>query len=141
MVTGYLVQVAVDYIEDRRYDSLADNLRHKDNMYLMGICHLIKKSNAILLRPGGLTIHQIVVSPDLMKNAGRKLLIRVCFCQRPWHYDLFQRLTPKSVPTRADSPIATVPQKVILMTPFFMSEPPVLAARAPSRARKSIDKP
>jgi hypothetical protein len=49
--------------------------------------------------------------------------------------------TPNKYPTKAVNPIAAVPQKVIRTTAFLILEPPVFAARDPSKIRKMIAKP
>lgn len=49
--------------------------------------------------------------------------------------------TLKRYPTKAVSPMATVPQKAILKIDFPMFEPPVLADNAPKTIRKNSAKP
>lgn len=49
--------------------------------------------------------------------------------------------TPKRYPANAVNPIATVPQKVILIIAFVTPEPPVFAASAPKTTRKKSANP
>lgn len=54
---------------------------------------------------------------------------------------LYPTFTLNKYPTKAVSPIAAVPQKVIRMMAFPILEPPVLAANAPKMIRKNMAKP
>ena len=56
-------------------------------------------------------------------------------------YLLYPTVTLNRYPTRAVSPIATVPQNEILMMALVTLEPPVLAAREPRMMRKKIANP
>ena len=51
---------------------------------------------------------------------------------------LYARLTPNTYPTKAVNAMAIVPQNVILKTALRTLEPPVLAAKAPRKAKNKI---
>ena len=53
----------------------------------------------------------------------------------------YPTFTLNKYPTSADNPMATVPQKLILIIALPILEPPVLADNAPKRIRKRIAKP
>ena len=53
----------------------------------------------------------------------------------------YTTFTLNKYPTNADSPIAIVPQNVILIIALLMLEPPVFAASAPNTIRKKRANP